>query len=324
MGYIESMLLHDEAIIYTGRKHFTMVLGQVLTEVILLGLTGVAMWLVSKVLQLYNLMDNQFVVYVLYGVLAVAALVLLVSAILDYMRWYNDCVVLTNQRIMKFEGLFNRHMVESSLDKINDVALNQTIFGRLIGYGDITILTAADTGIQEMRNIADPVSFKRALAEARNYDAKMMSRATVEAVEDAVETAVENAVNDQHDDHTHQDGETVYHHDQREDNRPTPPANDHPADEYLHTMLDATPAENPVAHTHVSDVADEVDESNTADDADMPHPGDAYDDDTAVPTTHITQRTATLLSYLEALHAAGVLSDEEFDTKRRFLVDDRA
>lgn len=322
MGYIESMLLNDEAIIYTGRKHFTMVLGQLLTEIILLGLTGVATWLVGQVLQQYNLMNNLFVVYVLYGVLAVAALVLLVSAILDYMRWYNDCVVLTNQRIMKFEGLFNRHMIESSLDKINDVALNQTIFGRIIGYGDITILTAADTGIQEMRNIADPVSFKRALAEARNYDSQMMSRATVAAVEDAVETAVENAVNDQQDAHTHHDGESFYQHDQHGDNRPTPSANDQPSDEFLHTMLDATPAEDPMAQATASDV---VDESSTSDDVDMTNTDDAHDDtDTSAPTTHITHRMATLLSYLEALHAAGVLDDDEFDTKRRLILDDRA
>ena len=328
MSYIESMLLHDEAIIYTGRKHFTMVLGQVLTEVILLGLTGVAMWLVGKVLVLYEQTDNALVVYVMYGVLVVAALVLLVSAILDYMRWYNDCVVLTNQRIMKFEGLFNRHMVESSLDKINDVALNQTIFGRLIGYGDITILTAAETGIQEMRNIADPVSFKRALAEARNYDAMMMSRATVAAVEDAVETAVENAVSDQQDDHTHDDGDSHSQHDHFAHNRPTPPANDRPTDAFMHAMHSTTPTDDVVAPVHAADDADAVDAPNAFDasaDADTAQPTDEFaDSDTAVPSTHMTHRVAVLLSYLEALHAAGVLSEAEFDTKRRFLVDDRA
>ncbi|MCE2850916.1 MAG: PH domain-containing protein [Chloroflexaceae bacterium] len=235
MGYVESMLLKDEAIIYTGRKHYALLLGQIVTEVILLGLTGVAVWLVSQVLLHFNITEG-FLPYTLYGVLAVAGAVLLGSAVIDYLRWYNDCVVLTNRRIMKFEGLFNRHMIESSLNKINDVALNQTFFGRMIGYGDITILTAADTGLQEMRNIADPIGFKRALAEARAYDDNLVANATVAAMEGAVEDAMEHAVNE----HRESDERIVMgeaQHDVLQDRAPTPTANQRPSDQLLNTML---------------------------------------------------------------------------------------
>jgi hypothetical protein len=130
----------------------------------------VAFSVVGLVFAKYNAVQNAIQVIV-YGALGLATTVLVVSGVLDYLKWYNDCVVITNRRMMRFEGLFNRHMVESVLDKINDVTLNQTFWGRVFGYGDVTVLTAAESGIQEMRNIAKPFEFKQALFKARSMDA---------------------------------------------------------------------------------------------------------------------------------------------------------
>ncbi len=167
MGYIESNLVADEEILYTGRKHVILMLGQIVTEMILIGLTLVAFSVVGLVFAKYNITQNTLQVIV-YGALGLATTVLVVSGVLDYFKWYNDCVVITNMRMMRFEGVFNRHMVESVLDKINDITLNQTFWGRLFGFGDVTVLTAAESGIQEMRNIAKPLEFKQALFLARS------------------------------------------------------------------------------------------------------------------------------------------------------------
>lgn len=331
MGYAESMLLRDETIIYTGRKHFTLMLGHIVTEIILLGLTGVAWWLVEKVLVQYKLTEHSFT-YVLYGVLALAGVVLLGSAVVDYLRWYNDCVVLTNRRIMKFEGLFNKHMIESSLNKINDVALNQTFMGRIIGYGDIMILTAADTGIQEMRNIANPIEFKRALAEARVYDEVQAQKAVTQAAVDAVEDAVEEVVNDQQDAQEHvvfAEDDQVRH----DDSAPTPPANVRPNDEMLQSMLtrahhdddvasgdDGHGADSriqTVAHTHDADRRHEADSAHD-DAAAAVHPAD--DRQPYEPTTTAHEETSTLLAQLEALYDAGFLTRDEYETKRRQII----
>jgi hypothetical protein len=167
MGYIESNLVADEEILYIGRKHVILMIGQIVTEIILIGLTLVAFSVVGLVFAKFNMTQNTLQVIV-YGALGLAATVLVVSGVLDYLKWYNDCVVITNMRMMRFEGVFNRHMVESVLDKINDITLNQTFWGRLFGFGDVTVLTAAENGIQEMRNIAKPLEFKQALFLARS------------------------------------------------------------------------------------------------------------------------------------------------------------
>ena len=122
MGYIESNLVRDEHIVYVGRKHVILMLGQIVTEIILIGLTLVAFSVVSLVFKKYNMTQNTLHIIV-YGALGLATTVLVVSGVLDYLKWYNDCVVITNRRMMRFEGLFNRHMVESILNKINEMRL---------------------------------------------------------------------------------------------------------------------------------------------------------------------------------------------------------
>lgn len=326
MGYIESMLLHDEVIIYTGRKHYALMLGQIITEIILLGLTGVAAWLGNQVLRQYDV-TNMVFIYVLYGSLLLAALVLIGSAVIDYLRWYNDCVVLTNRRIMKFEGLFNRHMIESSLSKINDVALTQTFFGRVFGYGDIMILTVAETGIQEMRNIANPIGFKYALSEAQQYDKLQSQRLSAQSTMQVVEAVVDE-LQDQRDadtQHTHDPAPTHNH-----DRSPTPPTNVRPSE-----------AEHSYEHEHAHEVEQPNEEvlQELLDDPRVPdHDETPYHAeptaDTDAPATEApgndptpaqpTQASTTLLSQLEALHAAGILTDEEFATKRQQLLGEKA
>jgi len=59
------------------------------------------------------------------------------------LEWWNRQYVITNRRVMKIVGVLNKKTFDWSLEKINDLELTQRLFGRLLGYGDLTILTAA-------------------------------------------------------------------------------------------------------------------------------------------------------------------------------------
>ena len=39
---------------------------------------------------------------------------------------------------------------DSSLEKINDAVLEQSFFGRMLGYGDLDVLTASEIGVDAM------------------------------------------------------------------------------------------------------------------------------------------------------------------------------
>ncbi|HEX3557164.1 MAG TPA: PH domain-containing protein [Thermoanaerobaculia bacterium] len=80
--------------------------------------------------------------------------------------------VLTNHRVIYQTGILAKSSMDSRLDKINNIELRQTLWGRLLGYGDVEIDTASETGLCRFANIANPLEFKRAvLAAAEQYRA---------------------------------------------------------------------------------------------------------------------------------------------------------
>jgi hypothetical protein len=86
----------------------------------------------------------------------------------DTLRYRNQEYILTNRRVIQVEGVVNKRTTDSSLEKINDAALTQSMFGRMFGFGDLDVLTAAEQGIERFRMIVDPVGFKRAMLDAKH------------------------------------------------------------------------------------------------------------------------------------------------------------
>jgi len=90
------------------------------------------------------------------------------------LRYLNTEFVLTNRRVIQVEGVVNKRATDSSLEKINDAVLSQSIFGRVFGFGDLDVLTAAEAGIERFRMIIDPIGFKRAMLDAKHeYEVDM-------------------------------------------------------------------------------------------------------------------------------------------------------
>jgi hypothetical protein len=84
------------------------------------------------------------------------------------LRWVNEEFVVTTRRVLQLEGVLNKQLVDSSLEKINDAVLSQSLFGRIFGFGDLDILTASESGISRLRMLKDADGFKRAMLEAKH------------------------------------------------------------------------------------------------------------------------------------------------------------
>ena len=80
----------------------------------------------------------------------------------------NEEFVVTTRRVLQLEGVVNKKVTDSSLEKINDAILTQSLFGRIFGYGDLDILTASEAGISRLRKLRDADDFKRAMLEAKH------------------------------------------------------------------------------------------------------------------------------------------------------------
>ena len=101
--------------------------------------------------------------------LAVAGLVIGGLAVFGWhiLRFINQEYVLTNRRVLQVAGVLNKSSTDSSLEKINDARLSQSVFGRMFDFGDLDILTAAETGIERFRMIRGPIDFKKAMLDAK-------------------------------------------------------------------------------------------------------------------------------------------------------------
>src|SRR3954470_9954798 len=74
---------------------------------------------------------------------------------------------ITNKRIIIKEGLISRLSLEINILKVESVAVQQTILGRILGYGNMIVRGTGGTN-EPFINIANPLEFRRRFQELAN------------------------------------------------------------------------------------------------------------------------------------------------------------
>jgi uncharacterized membrane protein YdbT with pleckstrin-like domain len=99
------------------------------------------------------------------------------SCAVAVMLWVRqrDIWIVTNQRVIDERGIFSLYSMESPLDKITNVSVNQSILGRILGYGLAQIQTAGEAGVTEEAKIMSPRAFREAIFEQREAYLEQMS-----------------------------------------------------------------------------------------------------------------------------------------------------
>jgi uncharacterized membrane protein YdbT with pleckstrin-like domain len=73
-------------------------------------------------------------------------------------RWTTETDV-TNLRVVHKTGFIKRRTFEMSLDKVESVDVNQSILGRILNYGDVTVRGVGE-GAETIKTIASPLAFR--------------------------------------------------------------------------------------------------------------------------------------------------------------------
>ncbi len=103
------------------------------------------------------------------GYLILAGVLISVAWLIKvYWNWWAQDYIITNRRVLKVEGIINKRSADSSLEKINDAVLEQNLFGRMLNYGDLDILTAADVAIDRYRMLNKAPLFKREMLNQKH------------------------------------------------------------------------------------------------------------------------------------------------------------
>lgn len=92
---------------------------------------------------------------------AIAILVGFIWMIKDIIKFFTTKIIITNKRIRGKTGLINTNELDSPLNKINGVQVEQGLFGKLFNYGTISITTSSTVFHFDM--ISKPQDFKNIL-----------------------------------------------------------------------------------------------------------------------------------------------------------------
>ena len=152
--YIQNMLGENERIILVTRQHGFVLFGAIVAEITI---TLILIAIVSLATIYYPIAALGFLLVLLP----------FISMLRDILIWNNHEYIVTNRRVIQISGIFNKNVVDSSLEKVNDVKMSQSFMGRLLDYGNIEILTASELGVNKFTYIGRPIQYKTAMINAK-------------------------------------------------------------------------------------------------------------------------------------------------------------
>ena len=146
MGYVEDNLMPGEEVTYRAHLHWVIYL-----RAILIALLGLALTIAGS-------SRSDFSVLVYLG-----AAVLVVAAVVWFVQWVKSRTsefAVTNKRVIIKVGLIRRDTLELLLNKVESIGVDQTVTGRIVGYGSIAVVGTGGTR-ETFRNIARPLDFRK-------------------------------------------------------------------------------------------------------------------------------------------------------------------
>jgi uncharacterized membrane protein YdbT with pleckstrin-like domain len=88
-------------------------------------------------------------------------------ALAKWLLWRADLWVVTTQRVIDESGVLTVRMMDSPLEIIQNVGCEQTLFGRMLGFGRVSIQTAAEKGMVTLEGIGRPERLRDAILDMK-------------------------------------------------------------------------------------------------------------------------------------------------------------
>ncbi len=101
-----------------------------------------------------------FTMHIVIGVLLAVVIVGLLVLGWVYVKVKATEVAITSKRIILKEGLISRSTVEINLGKVESVRVDQSLMGRLLGFGTL-VISGTGMAAAPIQGIADPLAFRK-------------------------------------------------------------------------------------------------------------------------------------------------------------------
>jgi hypothetical protein len=173
MSYTDTLLASGERILLRSRQHWFVMVWNSRWAIVAI-LLAIAL-IIMRVLiggggAFLDLLGYLTALLFLFGLVVIAW---------GWIRYQNEEFVITSRRIIHVSGVINKKASDSSLEMINDAVLTETAFGRMFGFGDLEVLTASESGIDDLVMLTDAKAFKKAMIEAKHELALELERPTM-------------------------------------------------------------------------------------------------------------------------------------------------
>jgi uncharacterized membrane protein YdbT with pleckstrin-like domain len=146
--YIDEILQPGEKVLYSTNAHWIFYFPAILA------------WILVLVLLMLSRMTtvDSLVLLCLAAAVVVALAALYWTVKAWFHRWTTETDV-TNMRVVHKTGFIKRRTFEMSLDKVESVDVNQSILGRILNYGSVTVRGVGE-GAETIDMIASPLEFR--------------------------------------------------------------------------------------------------------------------------------------------------------------------
>jgi uncharacterized membrane protein YdbT with pleckstrin-like domain len=155
LSYIQKNLNPGERVLYTTRLHWIVLYRSIFVDAVFsvagLGLLG---WAIAG----KHTERGESSIIGIGGValIVIGGIVLMCAA----MRRNATEMAVTNKRVIIKVGYLTKRTIEIFLSKVESVEVEQSVMGRMLGYGSIVVRGTGGTN-EPFQHVADPLEFRR-------------------------------------------------------------------------------------------------------------------------------------------------------------------
>jgi uncharacterized membrane protein YdbT with pleckstrin-like domain len=169
MGYVENNLISGESVCYRARLHWLLFVKPVLIAIVII---AIAVFVFSET-DSSRALSTQTALLVWIGVLVLSALPVLSTAL----TWRSAEFAVTNKRVILKTGFIQSKTAEMFLNKIESVGVDQSIAGRMLGYGTV-VIRGTGGSLEPFHHVSSPLRFRKEIQEQIGKTFETVQRST--------------------------------------------------------------------------------------------------------------------------------------------------
>lgn len=152
MSYLGQILQPDEKVLFDGHLHWIIYRRAIAFLVLAI--------LCSGALRFFN--DQPGLKISALSLAFIFAVLTFVAAAHAWWRSFATEIAVTSTRVIYKTGFIRRHTVEMNMDKVESVDVDQTLLGRLLGYGSVRV-RGTGASLEKLDYIAHPLGLRNAI-----------------------------------------------------------------------------------------------------------------------------------------------------------------